>query len=158
MDWSNVGSISEIISAIAIVGSLAYIAAQIRLTRLAAEAQGTIDTLRIYSRWRLAMMGSSDLANIVDKANTGKELSGAERIRLATLSDELIISASVAYTSGAQTGIVHEQQGEIDYLTGILERNPGVIPEWHRSKHIINTVSTQFVDTIDDHLARAANT
>jgi hypothetical protein len=157
MDWSNVGSISDIVSAIAIVGTLAYIAVQIRQTRMSAEAQASINAELIYSRWRLAMVQNSDLARVTDKANKGEDLSGAERIQIATLFDELFIGSSIAYANSAQTGSIHETQGDVDYMTSILDRNPGIIPEWHRSKHITEAVSAEFVATIEDHLAGVAN-
>ena len=154
MELEQLYYVGEMITAIAVVASLLFVGIQMRLTRLASAAQGTIDTSEIYSRWRLAILNSPDLAAIVDRANTGQELSGVDRIKMAAMADELFVSASVSYSSGSQTGLVHEQQVEIDYLTDILDDNPGIIPAWHKSKHIANGVSTQFVDAIDAHLAQ----
>jgi hypothetical protein len=154
MTLQDVYFVAEIIGVVAVVGSLLFVGVQMRLTRLASAAQGTIVTSEIYSRWRLAILNSPDLAAIVDRANTGQELSGVDRIKMAAMADELFVSASVSYSSGTQTGLVHEQQAEIDYLTDILDDNPGIIHAWHKSKHIANGVSTQFVDAIDAYLAK----
>jgi hypothetical protein len=156
MELEQVYYVGELVAAIAVIASLIFVGIQMRHSRLASQAQGTINTSEIYSRWRMAIMESSDLANIVDKANSENELSGAERIKLAAMADELFISASVAYASGGQTGLVHDRQGEIDYITIILDQNPGLIRAWQLSKQVTNSVSTQFVDIIDDHLTRAA--
>lgn len=153
MDWNNIGSVSDIISTIAIVGTLTYIAVQMRQARIADEAQGTVTAQDIFSRWRTSFVQNPELATIADKTNRAEPLTGREQLQYSTLFDDLFLGACVSFANSEQTGSIHDVEAEIEYITHVIDRNPSSIPEWHRIKKIISSISSRFVDAVDAYLA-----
>jgi hypothetical protein len=152
MDLGNIGSISDILSTLAVIGTLAYIAVQVRITRVGQKAEITLTAVAIFAQWRITLLQNSDLTLAMAKGNAGDPLSDAERIQLSTLFDELFYSSAGAHATGLAGGTFHDEQADTDYLIDLLERNPCGRPEWERAKANVARLSAEFVQVIDRQL------
>ena len=153
MNWDAVGALGEIVGAVAVVGSLWYLAIQIRESRRSSEAQGTLASTEVASRWRGNLMMNNELALAVAKANESEELSHRERIQVRTLADDLFIAGAAAYLSTSQTGALHDDTGEVEYVVKILSENPGLVSEWERAKPFTDLMSPIFCKAVEAKLA-----
>ncbi len=154
MNFSELGTVSDIVSTVAVVCTLAYIAVQMRHARIAADAQGTVASVEIYSRWRAMFLQNSDLAVVLAKANAGEQFSDAERIQLSSLCDQLYYGSSGSFAASLGSGSIHDHQAEVAYVTDLMDANPGIIADWRRGRHIVEGISPLFGSLIDEHLAR----
>jgi hypothetical protein len=157
MDWSAISSVSEIVGAVAIVVTLAYLANETRQSRLAAAVGGTMAAQELFSRWRRALLENSDLANISAKASFGGPLTEAERIQFQFLCDELFLAATASYLNGQQSNAAYESGAEVEYLMRIIERIPGIRGEWAQNKDMAGLVAPDLVASLDTRLENAAS-
>ena len=67
MNWEALGAISEILAAIAVVVTLAYLAKQIRQNSQAVEIAALRDTTDQWNQWSEVLATSPDLADIVGR-------------------------------------------------------------------------------------------
>jgi len=58
----------------------------------------------------------------------------------------------VAYAIGGQSGALHEQSGEVEYVWGKLVRNPALIGEWDGNSAIIQLISTDFYRLLTERI------
>ena len=128
-DWSL---IAEIVAAVGVIATLLYLAIEVRMTRVASEAQLYYSRVEVYSRWRSALMNNSDLSKAIAKANVGEALSADETIRLSTLADELFYAAAASHESTVKAESLYARSGDADYLAEFLKDNPGLLPQWRK--------------------------
>ena len=152
MNWEAAGAIGEIVGAFAVVATLIYFALQLKQAIRANEAQGTVVSSELFSKWRTTLLENTDLAVTLSKANNDIELSDAEKTQLYALADELFTAAAVSYAISQHTGATYEQAGEIRYTMSVLESNPGLIPEWIRIRPMVEMVSSDYAIGIDKQI------
>jgi RNA polymerase-interacting CarD/CdnL/TRCF family regulator len=156
MNWEAIGAIGEIVGAFAVVVSLIYLALQIRHSRKAAEAQSTISTADMASRWRGMLLQNSDLSDTLAKANSNETLSPSERIKLHNLSDDLIVMCAVSHAHNSQSGSLHDISGAVEYLMRQIDENPALANEWRRLRSFTDLISKEFCQAVEKRLPGAA--
>ena len=149
--------LAEIIAAAGVITSLIYLAVQMRLTRVASEAQLSYSSLEVYSRWRTVLLENSDLPRAIEKSNQGEALSGDEKIQLNALMEELFLASVIAYVSMTKTPALHDHSLDIEYIVGILEDNPGLIPQWERFRGFVEQISPEYGQSVDRRLNQIGN-
>ena len=148
MNWDAIGAVGEIVGALAVVFTLAYLATQIKLSRVASEIQGTYSSHESYARWRLALMENTDLAEAIAKANRNEQLSDAEEILVKTAAHELFIGAAVSTATNRRSSILYEHNSEVGYIVYTIRSNPGFESHWHPFKEMLRTVNSDYVDAV----------
>lgn len=154
MNWDANSAIGEIVGAASVVVTLIYLANQIRLARVSAEATSTYGSLSAYGRWRTALLQNSDIPKAIDKANTGEPLNGEETIQLSTLMDDLFLTSLVTSIGNERWNTLVDGPGaDIEYVVGILISNPGLILEWERFRELAELLSPEYTKLVDLRLA-----
>ncbi len=153
MNWDAIGAVGEIIGAVAVVGTLAYLATQIRVAGLSAESQGSYASAEVYSRWRNTLINNPEIICAITKANRGEDLSPEGTLQLSTVMDELFVAALVSTTSTEKWATMQTSATDFVYLKGIFAANPGLVPYWKQQRAFCATVSEQFVKTVDELIA-----
>jgi len=154
MNWDAIGAIGEILSAIAVVVTLGYLAIQLKLARVASEVQTTYASHESYSRWRIAFMQNPELPKVIAEANRGEALTDDEEIAISTLSQELFIGAAVSMATNKRSANFYDIPSEIEYLIRILKSNPGLVPFWHSHKDMINQWAPEHVAAINSAVSK----
>ena len=168
MNWDAIAAIGEIFGATAVVISLLYLASQTRQSRIAAEEtakyaglQATHSMLDLYFDWRRTLFSNPEHKEIVAKANVGENLTNAEQFTLGLLFHDLFFAAAYSYSSAIAGGSVHEEEGDVEYITWILQLNPCAVTEWNRVKSIVARMDGgQFVSQVEKNMGsiRAGDT
>ena len=153
MDWDAIGAIGEVVGGVAVVATIAYLAVQTRQARISSEANGTLQAIEWYGRWRTTLMQNSDLAAVLAKANTEQALSEQELVQFQTIYEELFFVAAVSYVNSSRVGSFHEAASEIDYLWEKIEASSAAVREWKRFRHLLARTSPELVAEIDRRLS-----
>ncbi len=83
MSWDVIATIAEVISAVAVVVSLIYLAHQIRQGNVESQSSALYQFLDNQTGANLGIIDNADVAELIDRANKNmSELSDAEIIRL----------------------------------------------------------------------------
>ena len=152
MNWDAIGVVAEVVGAVAVVVTLAYLAIETRLSREASQAGLTYSSVELYSRWRNSLLQNSDVAKAVAKANRGEEIDDEERFQIAALMDEIFIASCASYESVVRATALHERALEVEYLLAFLNDNPGLVSEWNRFRPLAEFVSAEFAKALDTKL------
>jgi len=83
MNWDAIGAIGELVGAMAVVGTLAYLALQIRQANIDSQSSALHQFMDTQTSANLGIVDNADVAELIDKANKDfSSLSDAEIIRL----------------------------------------------------------------------------
>ena len=154
MNWDVISSLSELVSAVAVVITLVFLTIEIRRTRKATESQGTLTSVSLASNVRTNILQNSDIAEALATKNAGEKLTNTQRVQISMLSDELFISLAVANEFTDSAGGLHDLTAEIQYGIDILNANPGLWSEWERLKPFIGMISPSLIPPIDASLQK----
>ena len=157
MNWDVASAFAEVVGAAAVVISIVYLAVQLRLARIASEAQLSYASVGLYSQWRTSLMQNSDLARTIAKANRGENLEDEEMVLLTVLSDELFVASAVSHASVLRAESIHNQSLELKYLMDFFEANPGMITQWQRFRSSGELISLEFCNAVDAQLQQLRN-
>jgi hypothetical protein len=144
--------IAEIVAALGVIASIIYLAVQMRLSRVAAEAQLSYSSLEVYSRWRTALVDNTDLSRAIAKANRGEALCDYEAVQVSALMDELFMAAAISFNSTRESGALHDRSLDIEYVVGIFHKNPGLVAEWERFRMLADLGFADYRRAVDGGL------
>jgi len=157
MDWTYLASVSETVAAFAVVGTLAYIGLEHRRSRLLSVAGGTLLSLEVFSKWRLALLQNSDLAVVVAKTRAGEALNEVEAVQFGVLCEDLFVAVCVSYANSAQSGSIHDRSAEVQYISDMIRENKGAMAEWDRVRFIVDAISQDFRSVVDQRIKLLGN-
>lgn len=136
--------------------TLVYLAIQTRQTRIAAEEtakfsslQETYSIVSMYCKARSTLLAHAD---IITKANDGRELSEEENFVLSIVFHDLFYGAAYSFVSASNSGSGHAEAGDVEYFTRLLLHNPSAKTEWNRSKHSVELMGSGFVPLVESVL------
>ena len=102
-------------------------------------------------------MDNSDLPRAIAKANRGDALCDDEIIQISALMDELFVASAISHKSTVHSKSLHDRSLDVDYVVGILENNPGLIPHWERFRNFAELISPEYGQSIDRRLNQIGN-
>ena len=149
MNWEAIGSIGEIVGAIAVVATLIYLSRQIGMARKESKVQGTYASLEYYANWRSHLIDNPDLAEAVAQANRAETLSEEQTLRLTAFMDDLIITSYVSHLASFEGNPLYHKSSEVDYLIAFLQENPGMVSHWDRCRKFAEKSSPAFLKEMD---------
>jgi len=144
MNWDAIGAISDFVAAAAVIVTLIYLSIQIRDTHKTTKSHATFISVDLATKWRSALTQDAKMAEILAKANVGETLTDSEQIRLTTFAEELLIIGAVSFAVSEQSGSLHEESGEVEYVWQNMLRNPALIDEWDIASGIVPMVSEEY--------------
>jgi len=154
MNWEAIGAIGEIVGALAVVTTLLYLSVQLRQYQRTSVAEGSSKGHELHSAWRNTIVQNTDAAGALAKANSGEKLSERERVQLEFFADELFISSVVSDQFSRHSGTFYDDEAYWRYLVDILQRNPGLLPEWDRiQKNVMDLISPEYRAQVNAALA-----
>lgn len=161
MSLDDLGSLGEIISAISVLATLVYLAAQVKQSRFAAEQtakfaglQATQGIVSLYTGWRRILFSDPEHREIIAKANSGEALSDSEQIALSLLFHDLFFAACFSYSSATSAVAIHHESTDIEYVLLMMKDMPCSVAEWNRIKRIIGMMNPVFVTLLDAEIEK----
>ena len=164
MNWEAIGAVGEIVGALAVVGTLAYLATQIKYARLAASdasrqnrAQGVLDLESIYlnnSEFRSAW----DKAEGVEADEIAADIAG--RLNLTTEEARLVIrgAGSWAWLHWAQFRSIKTEKDELE-LENIIRAFYSSLPMsvvWRHHPWFTQRFEAEFVAWVNSILSSSS--
>ena len=130
MSWEAVSAITDIVGMIAVVGTLIYLASEIRQNAQALSISALRDTTAQWNQWSEMLATSSDLAEIVERGNVSySDLSGAEKLRYGAYIQAFFDNAE----SFRSLVVDHNMNKDLKVLEAIVARRlliPGFAAWW----------------------------
>ena len=159
MSIQELGSLGELVGALAVLVTVVYLSVQTRQARIAveqtakfAELQATHSVVDLYSRWRASLLGNPENKVILEKASEGAELSKSEQIAISFMFQDLFFIASYSYSSSVSAGSIHVATADVEYTASILNEYAPATGEWNRIKQIVAKVNPRFVAAVEAQL------
>jgi len=160
MSIQDLGSVGELIGALAVIATLIYLSIQTRLTRKATEetanfasSQATYAAVEAYDRWRASILENTELADIMVRARESEPLSAAEQLLYELIFERLFFIGAVSVQSSVQGATFHTwSTGDVDFLLRLLKDNPVGIEQWERCRPMVGSISPAYVEAVNTGL------
>jgi hypothetical protein len=112
MNWEAIGAIGEIIGAVAVVGTLWYLAVQIRHSSNQSTANMASTVLNEFNRMQEALFANPHTSALLSRVKAGEDLSDSEETQLESIANRYI-------THWYQIQLAHERKlvDDVVYLT-----------------------------------------
>jgi hypothetical protein len=121
MNWDAIGAVGEIIAAVAVIGTLFFLAIQIRTSNSLAAADSRDKTFEQFSRWRHLVASDPDIARIWRLGCLGEELSDDERLRFDQLAVDVFIICRVMHHRAELSGRKDGTKVAVDTLVRLIK-------------------------------------
>ena len=157
MNWEAIGAIGEIVGALAVVLTLAYLALQVKTAKRATIDQNTLSRANGVREMLLAISTNEQLRmNFVDDMGVRELYEELARGRGVSIEDVSQVDWGNCYwfwLHWGQWASTHDKTGleELRHLVGSFYSNPGVRRSWESSpwsKPILDPKFVQFVDDV----------
>jgi len=161
MTIQELGSLGELVGALAVLATLVYLSIQTRQSRIAAQEtakfaalQATHSMLDLYFDWRSTLFSNPEHKEIVAKANRGVELTEAERFTLSLIFHDLFFAAAYSNANATAGGSIHDIGADVEYVAWLCKENPAILGEWNRVKRLVGALDAEFIVQVDKLLGR----
>ena len=160
MTIAELGSLGELIGAIAVLATLIYLSIQTRLTREAAQetagfaqSHATFESMTSYDQWRRSILENHELARIMVKARGDEPLTDQEKLLFNLLFERLFIIVAVSVQRSFQgTTFQKWDRADVDWFVLVLKENPAAIDKWSRTKEVVRAISPVLAEAIDSEI------
>jgi hypothetical protein len=160
MTIAELGSLGELVGAIAVLATLVYLSIQTRLTREAAQetagfasSHATYESMTSYDQWRKSILENHELARIMVKARGDEPLTEEEQLLFDLLFERLFIITAVSVQSSFQgTTFQKWDRADVDWFVLVLKENPAAIEKWSRTEEVIRAISPVLAEAIDSEI------
>jgi hypothetical protein len=89
MNWEAIGAVAELVGAIAVIATLAYLAAQVRQATNSVQGAAELEASKQFTDWHARITNSLELRTVWDKGAADEKLSDVERVQYVWLIAEL---------------------------------------------------------------------
>ena len=147
MNWEAIGAVGEVLGAIGVIVTLAYLAVQIRRNTTAMRAESSRSSAQATGAASIAIAQDGELARIFNQGlHDQSSLTPEERTRFAFLLGTIIAPASTSYNEVA-LGVIPEEwlDNQRDTLRRFLHQ-PGGAEWWSQFKGGFPPPFREFVD------------
>jgi len=160
MTIAEMGSIGELLGAIAVLATLVYLSIQTRLTREAAQeaagfasSQATYESMTSFDQWRRSILENHELARIMVKARGNEPLTDVEQLVFDLLFERLFFISAVSVEKSFQGTTFQEwDRADTDWLVTMLKENPAAIDMWIRRKEVVRAVSPVLAEAVEKRI------
>jgi hypothetical protein len=81
MNWEAIGAVGEIVGAIAVIATLAYLAIQVRQNTNSVQGAAELEASKQFTDWHSRITNSLELRTVWDKGAAGENLPDVERVQ-----------------------------------------------------------------------------
>jgi hypothetical protein len=151
MNWDAIGAVGEMIGALAVVVTLAYLALQVRASTKESEANHFSVFAGQYSEMRSRFMEHAD---VWIKGTAGNELSLSERF----VFDELVaLKNSQHFFNFSRTMVrgTGRERRQVAEMASFLHQHPVAYRSWRSQQEVVHLTRRQLGVSVDDPWARA---
>jgi hypothetical protein len=145
MDWNAIGAVGELIGALAVVASLAYLAVQIRRSSRDSERTIFFSIRNQVQEFRAILAQDADLSRIYrDGLADIESLSDDDRWRFGALMQYEFAFFEDVFLLGRDTKLIHTNAEDLRWLV----RRPGARGWWEKGKRLYSPGFRRQVDAM----------
>lgn len=148
MNWEAIGAVGEILGAVGVIITLAYLATQIRQNTLSSKVDSKLKAAGMNSEFLDLLILHPDLQEIWSKGRRGDHLETQDYIRFSNMclkSFNFFSAGHFQYRLGA---LEHGEWGEIYPIILFNLRGPGIQRWWNETgRHFFSPQIIEFIDT-----------
>lgn len=160
MNWEAIAAIGEIVGALAVVLTLAYLALQVKTAKRATIDQNTLSRANGVREMMLAISTNDDLRmNLIDDLSVRELYEEFARSRGTSIEAVSQVDWANSYwfwLHWGQWASTHNEKGldELRHLVGSFYSNPGMRRSWDSSPWSKPILDPKFVQFVDDVLIK----
>ena len=148
MTINELGSVGELIGAIATVATLMYLALQIRDNTLSAKYSAINDIINRVIKWQSRIADTPDLMSSWKEGTQNYHgLNTEEQVRFTSIAVEMLAAIEATLETAKNDGIKPESVDAVRAMVHQLMRNKGVREYWEASGR--NLFAQDFVSEVD---------
>ena len=152
MNWDAVGAIGEIVGAVAVVITLAYLAAQVRSGKRALMTNVRDSAFQQLQDWNLHLVQDEKLPLLFQQgAKDFDGLDDAERARFVHVAYSFIKLFENLYLHHRDGSLGSEGWSDTKGVIEIYLQQPGLQRYWQARKRLFNRDFTAYVDSLEPH-------
>jgi hypothetical protein len=145
---SELGSLGELVGGIAVIGSLIYLAIQVRHATQSQRTESFLSGLVRVNDWYRSISNNGDLARIyLDGCADFAELNREERARFHALIMEVLVVCEMMYRLGQGQLLNAPTLSAVSSFISGLFRNPGIVTWWQEQGR--SAVTEDFREYVD---------
>ena len=149
MNWDAIGTVGEILGALAVVLSLGYVAVQIRQNTEATKDLAAQHLTNANSETNYLIATNDDLAKILQKGSKDRDsLAEHEQLRFNTLLFAIYNQFDFAYRRHLAGKLEDASWKKIKYEIPVFLNLPGWLSWWHQDKSRFSSEFVTFVDKL----------
>ncbi len=149
MNWEAIGSVGEIVGALAVFLTLVYLAIQIRQNTKAVRAAAIDSTISQVNQIRTSVFSDPEVANMYRRGNENPEnLTGDEKLRYRLLIHNILLAESNVFAQADFTGLSDSTwQTQIPIVSRVVG-SPGGKWFWNTHRTEFEASFRQIIDDI----------
>ncbi len=149
MSWEAAGAIGEIVGALAVVATLAYLATQIRQSNRSARIAARLETTRQYTDFIDGLLVNPGLAQVFRRGSAGEALDDSDEEIFRRLMSKCFWYFSAHHFQYSQDALTETDWHQSRMLIARISSRPGVKAWWGENKA---DFSPQFVAFMDSEI------
>jgi hypothetical protein len=154
VNWDAIGAVGEVLGALAVIGTLLYLALQVRMSNRYERANHLDIHMDRIRSFRMEIAASADLSRIWSSGLSGNQLSDEDSARFDGLAQVFVLIRRDAWL---RSGILGESAGisnrelPLETMGELLDQNPGLLEFWNRNFRN-SIIQTEFRDRVNTML------
>ena len=153
MNWDAIGAIAELLGAIGVIGSLIYLATQVRTSNLASKVDSKLKMTQFLVNFQDLLLESPELNDVMMRGRKGTEnLTREEYLKYANMALKAFWYLSAIYFQKRRNVIEEEDWYEVNAVIQYWTSAKGTYEWWNRmgSKSFTGEFSA-FIEQQFDH-------
>ena len=150
MNWEALGAIGEIVGAVAVIVTLAYLAVQIRQNTRVFRSSTEQAQADAHSRCLSLIAQDSDLTRLYLRGASGESLDREESLRFGFLLHVVFIQIQAAFLHQRQGTLSSEQWVTVSRVASRWISSPGARAWWAEGKAVYRD---EFVQAVDEMIS-----
>lgn len=147
MSLEDLGNIGELVSALAVVATLVYLAAQIRQNTRVVRSSTDQAATDAHAGYLSLLASNPELTSLYRRGASREPLDEDETLRFGFLLHHVFAQVQASYFHHRHGVISSEQWQNVQRVTSLWLSAPGVWDWWQREKRILRDDFVEYVDS-----------
>jgi hypothetical protein len=147
MNWDAVGAIAELVGALAVVATLAYLAVQIRQNTMSARVAARLEMTRQFSDYVDGLINNPEANSVFTRGGAGDHLDENDAVLFSRLMHKCFWYLSAMHFQYIAHSLGEDEWHQSKGAMLRIVRTPGVVAWWHANKHAYSPSFVAFVDS-----------
>lgn len=155
VNWEAIGAIGEVLGAVGVILTLAYLAYQIRQNTIATRLETTSNFQNGFAAVELMIASNAEFAEVLAKGRNGEELTPPEFVRLQAFY-RTVLRAWQTNISQYEAGGLEEEtwQGTKALMSQTFQEDRSLLKHWKQNRSQFNTEFNSLVESLLEVNAR----